>query len=436
MLVHRHDGADAGRVADDLVVLAVTGRHVHDPGAVLGGHEVRPEDPERVLLVGEEREQRRVAPADELGAEHGGDLLGVAELLGVRRDARRRQDVPACRAVRFGLLQHRVLDVRADGEGEVRRQRPGGGRPGEDPRRRFAVVATWRRIELEPHGHRGILAVAIDVVHPRLGVAQRRLAPPAVGQDLEPLVHQALVPQGLERPHHALHVREVERLVVVLEVHPPGLAGDVALPLVRVAQHAGAAGGVEAVDAELDDRRVAGDAELLLRLDLGRQPVAVPAEAPLHPPAAHRAVARHDVLHVAGEEVPVVREAVGERGAVVEHELVGAVLAGRPGVDRGRERAVLLPELEHLLLELREIGLRIDGRIALRAGHLLLLRRCHGLQGRPVVTGTTDRGTTLVAVHRSEQPLDSASCDGLVPSGSTEPPVRGPPAVLPEARRG
>ena len=79
-----------------------------------------------------------------------------------------------------------------------------------------------------------------------------------------------------------------------------------------------------------------GDAELLLGLDLGGQAVAVPAEAALDPLAAHRLVAGHGVLDEAGEQVAVVRQAVGERRAVVEHVLVGV---GAP-VDRRLERAV------------------------------------------------------------------------------------------------
>ena len=195
--------------------------------------------------------------------------------------------------------------------------------------------------ELEADRERRVLAVEVDVVHPRLGVAERGLAPPAVRQHLEPLVHQALVPQRLERPHDALHVVEVERLVVVLEVDPAGLAGDVALPLGGVAQHAGAAGVVEVGDAEGGDLGVPGDAQLALGLDLGGQAVAVPAEAAVDELAAHRLVARHGVLDEPGQQVAVVRQPVGERWTVVEDELVGAL--GLAADDRLEERPVLAP---------------------------------------------------------------------------------------------
>ena len=70
------------------------------------------------------------------------------------------------------------------------------------------------------------------------------------------------------------------------------------------------------------------EAELAHRLELGGQAVGVPAEAALDPLAAHRLVARDEVLDVAGQQVAVVRQAVGERRAVVEDELVVAVGAG------------------------------------------------------------------------------------------------------------
>ena len=91
--------------------------------------------------------------------------------------------------------------------------------------------------EREGDGDRRVLAHLVDVVvHAQLVVRQRRLVAPAVRQHAVALVGETLVVQGLERPEHALHVVGVERLVVVLEVDPARLAGDVVLPLARVAR--------------------------------------------------------------------------------------------------------------------------------------------------------------------------------------------------------
>ena len=259
------------------------------------------------------------------------------------------EDVPL--AVR--RLDHVVGDAGADRDGQVRRQRPRRGGPGQDP---------LAGLELEPDRDRRVGPVGVDVVvHPQLVVGQRGLAPPAVGQHLEALVDQALLVQLLERPHDALHVGEVEGLVVVLEVDPAGLPGDVLLPLLGVAEHGVAARLVEGVDPHLEDVVLAGDAEQPLGLDLGRQAMAVPAEPPVDLAARHRAEARHDVLDVAGQQVPVVGQAVGERRAVVEDEL--AVSGGAP--DRLFERAVGVPVGERPLLKLGEV--RLDGYFG-RAG--------------------------------------------------------------------
>src|SRR5690606_11198414 len=163
-----------------------------------------------------------------------------------------------------------------------------------------------------------------------------------------------------------------------------GLARHVLLPLPRVAEHGAAAGLVELRHAERVDLALVGDAELPLGLDLRGQPVAVPAEAPLDAPAAHRLVPRDDVLDVAGQEVAVVRQPVRERRAIVEHELVRAVLARRALVDAGLEGAVRLPVLQDLLLELGErwlggnlLGVLGLAEASLRVRHTVFLAVRH-----------------------------------------------------------
>ena len=79
--------------------------------------------------------------------------------------------------------------------------------------------------------------------------------------------------------------------------------------------------------------------------------MAVPPEAPLDALALHRLVARDDVLHVAGEQVPVVRQPVRERRPVVEDELVRAVHACFARLDARVEGLVALPVSEDVGLE-------------------------------------------------------------------------------------
>ena len=190
------------------------------------------------------------------------------------------------------------------------------------------------------------------VVHPQFVVGQRGFVAPAVRQHPVALVGQALVPQLFERPDHRLHVGQVEGLVVVVEVDPAGLAGHIRLPFVGVAQHRFTAGLVERRDTHGIDLRLVGDAQLAFDFQLGGQPVGVPAEPALHLGAAHGAIPRDDVFDVAGEQVPIVGQAVGERRPVVEHVLRGAVAAG----DAGAEGVVARPVVEDFELERREVG--------------------------------------------------------------------------------
>ena len=406
--VHGEHGRDAGRVAARGVGLAVGGRHVHHAGAVLGGDVVGQDHPERVLGaelrgVGQVTEQRLVAAPGQLGAGQRADLGGALELPLVGGLPVPGQDVPL--AV---LGDHHVADVRADRAGQVGRQGPRRGGPGQQP---------LPGLQLEPDRHRGVLPFGVGVVvHPQLVVGQRGLAPPAVRQDLEALVDQALVPQLLERPHDALHVGEVERLVVVVEVDPAGLPGDVVAPFAGVAQHGLAAGVVELLDAHGEDVGLAGDAEQAFGLDLGGQPVAVPAEPALHPVPLHGPEPGYHVFDVAGDQVTVVRQPVGERRAVVEDELA----VGRPLADRGAERVRALPVVKHLALERGEArlggyfgvpGTRVDGH------------RCVLLGGARFGARTTrplPRGRTAVPPR-----LPPGPCPGPSPATARQPAMTG-----------
>ena len=207
------------------------------------------------------------------------------------------------------------------------------------------------------------------LVHPQLMAGERGFVIPAVRQHPKSLVHQTLAVQRLERPEHRLHVVGFEGLVVMIEIHPPGLPGDVFLPLGRVAQHRLATCLVECRDPQIFDIGLGLQAQLCHRLQLGGQPVAVPAEPTLDAATPHGLVARHDVLDVAGEQVAVVGQTVGERRPVVEHELIGAVDAGWIPLHRSVEGVVGLPVRQNVLLQPRKA----------RAGrHAGLLGVCRG----------------------------------------------------------
>ena len=146
-------------------------------------------------------------------------------------------------------------------------------------------------------------------------------------------------------------------------------------------------------------------------LEFGGQAVGVPAEAALHLVAAHGAVPRHDVLDVAGQQMPVVRQAVGERRSVVEHVL-RCVVATR---DAGAEGVVAAPSS-------RGPRVRVPGSSVLRrpasdtCGHCRCVVSCARSSG----TGTTSRWCASAAVPprlRTRRVRRSTA-------GVTGPPVR------------
>ena len=174
------------------------------------------------------------------------------------------------------------------------------------------------------------------------------------------LHEQPLLPDLLERPPDRLDVLVRERVVGVVGVDPEADPLGQLVPLVDVAQHRLAAAGVELGDAEALDVVLVGEAELLLDLELHREPVAIPARLARHVVALHRLVAREHVLEHAAEDVMRPGPPVRRRRALVEDERLGALAAA----DRLVEDVALAPALEHLLLELGERLGGVDRAVA------------------------------------------------------------------------
>ena len=162
-------------------------------------------------------------------------------------------------------------------------------------------------MERKRHRDGLILSRFVDVIiHSQFVVAQRCLIPPAVGQHPIALVGQPFVVQGRKGPEHALHERDVKGFVVVLEVHPACLAGDIGLPLVGVLQHRLARSLVEGGNTHFFDLTLIRDAQLPLGLQLGRQSVGVPTKTTVNLFSPHSVETGENVFGVPGQEVPVV----------------------------------------------------------------------------------------------------------------------------------
>ena len=372
-VVERDDQRDAGGRTHDLVVFTVGGCLVHDSGALTGRHIVGHEDLPGILRapllgVGVEVPEPVVADAGELGAEHGAANRGdrsrrirIAEIFRVRGDGVSGEQVVgdtlgspiACAEGSGG--HHRIADSGPDGERHVGRKRPRRGGPGESTNGGQPEHLGLDAIEREGHRHRLVLTIAVDVVvHPQFVGRKRCLVVPAVRQHAEALVGEALLVQPRKGPDDTLHERGVESLVVVLEVDPACLPGHVRLPLTGVLEHRLAGLRIERGDAHVFDLLLLGDAQLPHRLELGGQSVGVPPESAMHLLAAHGLKPWKQVFGVPGEEVPVVRQTVGERGAVVEHPFRASVAL----IDGCLKRMVAFPEREDALLDVGQFRRR------------------------------------------------------------------------------
>ncbi len=332
---------DALLLAELEVVDAVQGRCMHHARAFFRGDEIRIDYVVSPPLLGDGvGKERLVVQTHEFAAFH---RLDHCVLAVKHRQARLGQD-----QVLVALFDLDVRDVLVDGQRYVAGQRPGRGRPGED--RGVAVV-----LQPEPDEDARVGNVVL-IAQCQLVARQWRGASGAVRRDAKAFVDEVLVPHLAERPPNRLDVIGRQRPVGVVVVEPKGHSLAESDPVGDVLVDALAAQLVEALDTDLGlDVGLAGDAQLLLDLDLDRQPVCIPAGLALDVEPLHRLVAREEVLEGAREDVVRGRPAVGGGRPFVEDK------ARAPGTELERlsEGVFRLPFREHLLLEVREADLLV-----------------------------------------------------------------------------
>ncbi len=274
--------------------------------------------------TGLERVERpAVAKADELGSLH---------------DARH----PLVREQRDGdplpVLEQAVVGVRVDGGGDVGGQRPGGGRPDDDP----LALAVEQREADEERGVEPILVVPVQLVRRDGGAAPRAPLGRAMPHDEPP----AFVDDAQEAPD-VLDVRVGEREVVVAPVHPLAEPDRALRQLLRGADDDVAALASELGEPVLLDLALRVEPQLTLDTDLDPEALAVESVLVALVVAAERLVALEDILErpppggVDGERLVRGDRAVeeAEPGAL---RVLGAQL---------RERRLTLPESENLPFE-------------------------------------------------------------------------------------
>ena len=241
----------------------------------------------------------------------------------------------------------RVILVGVDAQRDVGRQRPRRGRPCPE-------IFVLRSLDAEADERGFFLYVLIALGHFVAG--EGGTAARAVGDDLMSLIKQTLIVDLLHRPPFAFDVIVMVGDVGMLHVAP--VADGVAhlFPFVQVFPDGLLAGLDERLDAVLLDLLLAVEAELLFNLQLDRQAVGIPAGLTQDGIALHRAIARDEVFHRAGQDMADMRLAVRGRRAVIER-IVRAPVAQRQGF---LKNIVLLPESEHFFFAPEEVEIRFN----------------------------------------------------------------------------
>src|SRR5690606_33474336 len=224
------------------------------------------------------------------------------------------------------------------------RDRPRRRRPDQErtPLRVLAAIRARQRAQEVERRVEDLLVTQRDLVG-----AERRAAPRAVRHALVPAVQQPALVHLREQPPNALdvigRVRDVRPRVVEPVADPLGEA----LPVLLVRPDALAADLVEVSHPHFLDLSLPADPELLLRLDLDRQPVRVPPGDPRHVPTAHRLVAADQILDRPADDVVDPRPPVRRGRTFVEDEFLRA----RRRLERATEQVLFPPPPEDLLLQ-------------------------------------------------------------------------------------
>ena len=248
-----------------------------------------------------------------------------------------------------------IVELRADAEGRVRGQCPGGGGPCHEAGTSPALHLRFGLGDVEQHRGRQVLDVAVAARLVQLVRAQAGAGRRTVRLNCISFVQKSLVVELLEQPPQRLHVLAVVSDIGVLEVNPITHAVSQVGPFPGVFHHLAAAGGVVIVYGYLHADILLGDTQSLLDAQLHGESVRVPAGLALHMEALHGLVAAHDVLDGAGHDMMYARLAVGRGGSLVENErritftFLHAAL----------EQIVSVPVGQHFLVDVRQIELAV-----------------------------------------------------------------------------
>ena len=330
--VHQVHEGQAVLAAYPVVVLTEGGGDMHDARAVLHGDVVVADHIPGLFIRFGEAVKRLVLRALQLGT---GELRLKGEFLAVKYLLAKRLRHDVLFPVRRGKAAVGIAGIHA--QGQVARQRPGRGRPGQEE----GVLLPLHR-EADEGGRLFDVLVALG----HLVRAQRGPAAGAVGHDLVALIEQAFFGDLLQAPPLGFDIGVFIGDVGMLHVDPVAdLLGHL-FPLVQVFPYALLALGDERLDAVLLDLGFPVQAQGFLDLQLHGQAVGIPAGLAQDALALHGPVPRDQVLDNAGLDMADMRLAVGCGRAVKEREALAPV----PMVKAFPDDVLFLPQSGDRLL--------------------------------------------------------------------------------------
>ena len=160
-------------------------------------------------------------------------------------------------------------------------------------------------------------------------VAQRGLILRAIREDTVPLICQSFIVQFLKSPDHRLHIRGIQGLIPVLKVYPARLAVDIIFPLIRIFQDRCAACFIKPGKSHFIDLAFIFYAKFFFGFKLRREAVGIPPKDTVDPTAFHSLVTRDHIFCISGKKMAIVRQPIGEGGAVKKDEFIRRVIPGR-----------------------------------------------------------------------------------------------------------
>ena len=346
VIVNRVRDLEAVLAADHIVVRAVSRSGVDDAGTGVVGN-MRAKDGGNVkrqvgVMEAEELKIHALGAADDMVLLHAGALHGaLIELLP--------EDKALC-VIALGLHDD-VVELRVEADAAVSGHGPGGGGPDDD---REGAGAFLGHIELRENcllvdgAEAHVDGQGVDVLVLDLSLCKRGAAVAAPVDRLEAAYKIAVFDDLSEAADDVRLGVEIHGEVGMIPVADYAEALEVSLLGLNLGLRV-----LAALLAELSGGYLAaGLSDLLLNLELNREPVAVPARDIGSIIAGERLRLEDDVLQDLVDGMPEMDIAIGVRRAVVENE----ALSASPCRTDCSVEILLVPGVQHSRLPLRQVG--------------------------------------------------------------------------------